>query len=235
MRIREIIESELVDPLIQKKDWEPSPLNRDQVSKAGAYSYMDPDDTDDHQVRMRNFRPMMTDNKMEFYKALAPLMGANPYMPIVYNIDSFFQSEYRSRNEFQMERLVNANDLDPVRLYQALSLVLDHLGDSYEDQYNTMTHARKFMKQYEDNPHGINAKELMVNVHDHLSNIVLREALDNYSNLPDSPLKEFYEYLYDFAVNNNVMVDMHDENFLYRRTPHGAQLVIADPVDSEPL
>jgi hypothetical protein len=235
VRIIEIIESELVNPHIQKKDWEPSPFSRDQVDKAGAYSYVDPDDTDDHQVRMRNFRPMIKDNKMEFYKYLAPLMGANPYMPIVYNIDNFLQSNYRSRNEFQMERLVDANDLDPVRLYQALSLVLNHLGNSYEDQYHSMNHARKFMKQYENDPHDNNAKNLMINVHEHLSNMVLKEAFDNYPSLPDSPLKEFYEYLHDFAENNDVLVDMHDENFLYRRTPHGAQMVIADPVDSEPL
>ena len=232
MRFSEIIESELVQPKVTRHDWKPSGSTRHDVDDYGAYSFVEPSDDDEgHEVLVKNFKAMSTDLKMEFYKNMAHLMGANPYMPVVYNINQYMDGDYDSRNEFQMERLVPVERMDAVRLSQALSLVCDHLGDS-----DGVSDLRELLSQYSDDPESKNSLEKLKTIHDRITINIILDVMDNnkINSLPDSPLKQFLSDLDDFVLEHEAGIDLHDENFLYRRTSHGAQLVIADPVDSTP-
>ena len=230
MRFSEIVESELVNPAITKRDWKPSGHSKNNVDSYGAYSFVEPSDDDEgHEVLVKNFEPMGTDLKMEFYKSMAHLMGANPYMPVVYNINQYMDGDYTSRNEFQMERLVPVEKMDSVRLYQALSVVCDHLGD-----VEGIQHLRKLLSHYDEKPESNDSATHLKSVHDQITISIIDELIRNnqINSLPNSPLKEFLSDLADFIEEHEANIDLHDENFLYRRTAHGAQLVIADPIDS---
>lgn len=243
MRIHEITESELVAPQHRTHDYTDSELTSREVARqnipSGVESWVD-DWHDPHEVGLKNFDPTRHDAKTIYYTQMADLMGANPYMPVVYNIDQFGETG-NARMEFRLERLVPANQVDLGQLVSCLKTVLEELGNpdpelmSDLEIYQDDMHDNEYSSDAYDADYfdwGFRASNFG------LAYSVVTRLVSAEINKPKNStghLREFSDrirQLLDDAHREgiNIRMDLHQGNFMFRRVRHGVQLVINDPM-----
>ena len=246
-QLRQILESELVKPFIKRYDSADSELTATDAANqnlpSGIESWLD-DWHDPHQVGLKNFNASRYDAKTIYYTALSHLMGSNPYMPVVYNINQFGHDD-NSRMEFKLERLIPFKQADLLQMITCLKNVLTDLGDDddteemqnlnwYQEQlldsaYTSSKHDNDFSKDYTVGE----IKEQVSLLYQKIVRYLQDEVY--HPGHSEGYLRQFIEQLDNIvksARNNgiNLRYDLHSGNFMFRRTKHGLQLVVTDPL-----
>lgn len=243
MKIYEITESELVDPQFNHYGSSDSELSSRDVARqnipSGIESWLD-DYHDPHEVGLKNFDSNAHDAKTIYYTQMADLMGANPYMPVVYNIDRF-GDENTARMEFKLERLVPANQVDIVQLVSCLMQVLEELGNpdhslmyDLETIQNDLNDNEYSSSEYNDDYFDSGFRRSDVGLA--YMAVVRMVSSEIYKPGKSSgKLKEYIDRLKlllseSHQAGINLRLDVHAGNFMFRRTKYGVQLVVSDPV-----
>lgn len=223
MRIFEIIQPTITPYSYADSEYSYADLykadKQDSNSKPhGGYSYADDTDHDPHEITVKNMKPRTLDPKYEFYTRLQDLMGSNPYMPIVYNIDQYTQDEL-IRNEFRMERLIDYETIEPGQFESAMMRFQNDIGERAAG----MKRLRTLIEQHD-----------VKSAHVHATSMIKRYTLNQSSLQKSSQLYEFISRLRTVVNSRTVLWDINPGNIMYRRTDTGAQMVIADPVADNP-
>ena len=241
-RLQKLLESELVKPFMQQHPAEPSELKvRDTIAQnkpSGLESWLD-DWHDPHEVGLKNFYSGKNDAKTLYYTNLEPLMGANPYMPVVYNIDQFGDKN-NSRMEFKLERLISFGQADLVQLISCFKRVFFDLGEQENGKYTSQLDAlyeKVVNSSYDSTQHD---DDVLADVKSDVE-YFYQKIVDLIQDEVDSPhrstgmLKQFIEQLSKFVHQHQrrgimLRYDLHRGNFMFRKTNNGLQLVFNDPV-----
>ena len=229
---KRLLESELVAPFVQDHEYVPSEYTRrdiDPRTPKGADSWLD-DWHDPHEVGLKNYDQSKWDGKTLYYTELSDLMGTNPYMPIVYNIDSFGDKS-KPRMEFRLERLIPTRSVDVVRLSIAIKRVL---LDLRYDSDSPMIQDLEYVQEAELGNYK-EERNIVLNVHIQMMKR-LRAELENPSRSVGQ-LREFadrFHAMFKRATDADIPIffDLHGENIMYRRVQHGVQLVVTDPIST---
>lgn len=184
----------------------------------GGYSYADDTGHDPHEITVKNMKSRRLDPKYEFYKNLQDLMGSNPYMPIVYNIDQYTQDEL-TRNEFRMERLTGHEAIDPGQFESAMIQFINDVGERAAG----VKRLRTLLEQHD-----------VKSAHNHATSMIKRYTLNQSPLTKSAQLYEFISRLRRVVNSRTILWDINPGNIMYRRTNTGAQMVIADPVAHNP-
>ena len=244
-QFQKLLENALIDPFIGKHPEEPSEVSRDQTDDVphGVESWLD-DWHDPHEVGLKNFDAVQHDAKTLYYTSLSHLMGSNPYMPVVYNIDQF-GDQSNARMEFKLERLIPFKQADLLQMIACLKNVLIDLGDDddaieiqnlnwyqkelLDSSYTSEKHDDDFSNDYTVGT----IKEQVLEIYHKIVRYLQDEVY--HPGHSEGYLKQFIEQLDHFVKSArydgiSIRYDMHSGNFMFRRTKHGLQLVFTDPL-----
>jgi len=197
-------------------------LDSDGLSKdkrmQGAYGSVRLHKRDPHLVRKRSIKPrgnLMSDgyyafisDLIEFYKRHGP----NPYLPRIYNIHHVEDSEGEKIYTADIERLF---ELDTLTKKDIESIFYRMFGQEYED------------KGADDDFEMASMMEAVITA---LRNAVeLNEYTFGKLQISDEQLIKALRFIRNVA-EEGYWIDVRLPNIMVRRTPHGPQLVLTDPI-----
>ena len=186
----------------------------------GSYAKVKP--TNDPHTVEKNYRSPVGDIELDGYStyileiARAGVAKSNPFFPRVYNMNIIRDKRGNAIPTFQMETLVEGEDIDPEYLfnYAANYLFKNFTVDG----------------EHEWHPDFIGQACIIL---DEIENRLSR-SLNKSSTIEikSRKLAEALELIMDIKHSNPNMFsyDMHYGNFMFRGTPNGYQLVITDPL-----
>ena len=239
MRLREIVEPE--HTIHAQDEYQPSEFSKDQANQlkvpSGFFSYVDTRKSDPHEIDVHGYYNVKHESKIIFYKEMSDLMGSNPYMPIVYNIDQFSYDSESSRFDFNMERLLSYRQLDNIRRRMALESVVADLTIDGNCISSDVSRRHKMLPDIDvetDDENEEQTSHILFMLQFEICDVIDR-AIRNPSILPSrTHLSQFCQRLNKLTkADRQIEQDFHPDNALFRRTQHGAQFVIADPVVSK--
>lgn len=201
-----------MDSLKKKRD---TLLSRKNVSsKVGAFGRVRAS-RDSHLIHKTPHVPAQdiqdTDSYSIFIKNIVKdrLAQKNPYFPRVYNVEIVTDPSGYQRYRVDMEKLNpidSASDEELVYLFKKMFNI-----DWLPERYRNIEHLDRERK--------IRA-----------FNFALKEGFQNVGYLKDEALKNAFEYLkMMYTQEFGMVLDLHAGNYMFRRTPMGAQVVIVDP------
>lgn len=178
------------------------------MGNASSHAEVSQDPEDPHMVKRETDH---RDPHSAYIKALLgskQLMASNPYFPRVYETN-----EDGGRVVIKMEKLFELATARPEEI-DAFARRIFGKGIKELQAMPVLAHAR-------DNP-----------THAFISAIERISDSRRYSNLTDKHFVQALQLIDKLkdSHDDDVHMDLHDENFMIRRGPNGAQLVIADPL-----
>lgn len=237
MRLRELTE-QLVTPTVNNHEYTDPEFNKNSFDQDtdnslphGWFAYADDRSSDPHEIELKMHTPVEINPKQIYYMELKYLMGSNPYMPIVYDVNNYTDSQ-KTRSEFNMEKLLPHDQLSLGQFISAITKFIDDVGDECEYTYRLENFVDKLQNSYDSDDFSGKIKNIHKMLCNSISNIV-----QNPGELPHSSM--FYEYavlLSDLLINSDKKYNKHfkydnnTDNIMYRRTSHGCQIVMADPI-----
>lgn len=235
MNIRTLLE--IIDTRVTNKKYsgkfKTSPDSDDNMDVGvlgrGFYSTVVPDREDPHLVRKHSHRFNSPSDKFydnDTYDQFSEYVYTNklydnPYFPRIYKHDKISDKSGQMLHKYQIERLEHLTALD-VESIRAMYIRLFPNGD---DLYYDIIESNK---NHGPQPPPVMFK-LKLNIAKTIQNCI---KTGNTSNIIDDALIEAINYLNHFIHNvcEKCVLDLHVNNYMVRRTPHGFQLVISDPV-----
>lgn len=212
MRIETLLE--LINTKVTTRQ-NPQPSKGERLGD-GAYSTVRKDVDDPHMVRKRHnsTRSAERDGFVKWGEYIIKhKLSDNPHIPRIYNVSKEEEGPGKFVYDYQMEKLTSLSD-GKVKPYEIKALWRQHLSK----------------ETYPEDAHDMSAEEMM----DYLGGI-LQDALygdeESLSNITSESLRDAIRHLRNYYQENNYEPhpDIHSENVMLRRTPHGLQLVITDP------
>ena len=241
---QKLLEQDLIKPFIKQMDDTPSKYNRADVSDnpeipSGYQAWLDDTDQDPHEVGLNSYAFEKHDAKYYFYTQMSDLMGANPYMPVVYNIDQYKKND-KQRNQFRLERLLVAGEVEIIplmicfkKVMKDLPLIHDvRLKERFDEEfekalnvnqedYDMRERSVKSWLRYTFYPKLLDTIEYQLKT----GGASCTGELEEFSKRLHQLIKNFKREMDDF-----IDLDIHEGNIMYRRTHTGVQMVISDPV-----
>lgn len=229
MRLKELFEAYKTN-ITNKKFNGAFVQSRDSANKpnSGAYSTVAQDKKDPHMVRKWNHGPMtgeenkeriisdrtdediIDDGFKQFAIWLAKSDIHNPCFPRIYDINRKEDKYGNYIFDYKVEKLLEPDELS----VEEMESICDHYFSISEPvkQWHMERGSRTMAKLFSD---------------------AINQTISGSSNglIKDEALIEALSYLKKFMKDNDdVMYDLHSGNIMYRRTSHGLQLVLNDPV-----
>lgn len=255
----ELIEPEIDTKTVQNlnvnklRNFQDKNLDKDETSGTFAYAK----DVDPHQIKLTSYLPtdINQDSKYQYIQAIKPLMGSNPYVPNVYEIKlvkakNLPQEEQKST--YLMQKLVNWIQVPPLSLYAACIPVMKSCNNESTDtdlidRYNELKREYKLLRddemQYDPNHKNYKPqhkstehhfkRELAYLMADYLEYLFADEITSNDSQLTEvmNIISELFKNSWDQDRDLHLFTfDLHTNNFMFRPSPYGYQLVITDPL-----
>lgn len=155
-----INESELIEPVTTTKQVKNLDLDklyrtrRKLISKndAGVSAYAK--DINPHEIKLGTFEPVEKDKdpKWQYFKAIEPLQGENPYVPTVYEINIVTADNLPGelqKPSYQMQRLLSWQQVPTLPLFQTCFNIIDKF-DIGNTSYYIKSTINKIKKQYQE-------------------------------------------------------------------------------------
>lgn len=197
--------------------------------KSGAYSYVKDDKNDPHVVHKYQKKHNSRDAYWIFLDHLKNSdMMDNPYLPKVYKHTVVKDVKDNVKNSATIEKLMPLSEASPSDIFLMCHRAY---GMEFEETPSGKLYTRnsRFMgSRYDEN---------------HASRYALNRLLetielavqgytpsDNDEIITDEQLLEATAFVRKVMEESGSSTDMHSANFMLRRTPTGAQLVIIDPL-----
>ena len=197
--------------------------------KSGAFSSVKDDKTDPHMVKKYHHGPMDNDPDSEVgedayvYFALwtAKKNVSNPCLPRIYDIKKIKDRTGKFISRYQIEKLIPGSDLEPEELW--------HIMQRYFTKNEDFDATLQDVKRRIHNNHDMKTPILMMG---RLCEMYIKGRSDS---IKDESLKEaldlIREFLQTYKNSKHFTLDIENSgNIMFRRGPHGLQLVITDPV-----
>ena len=205
--------TEIIDTKAQERKVKALPkiLNR-----KGSFARVEDDKSDPHMVK----KDSIYDSAYDAYISMLiseNQMGSNPFAPRVYRTTKLSTDSNHGDKvyRYQMEKLISASELenswDQMSKDEILPYFLDQMGIKKEDRvdfFHSVYEISRYLKRI---------------IHRYISTVNIDPNLAKIFNIA--------EYL--VRNNEHFEWDLHEENFMFRRTPVGYQLVITDPIYSK--
>lgn len=231
MKILELLER-LIQPEQSSKQYRghfndtPEYAHPDKILGGGLYSVARDDKTDPHMVKKSNYRPMGNIKyngraERDPFDAYIDYIIDNDLMdnihfPRVYNVKRIKDQDGKQVSKYQMERLVPLTNLSfeefsaliETHFKQRLALPFDGNTSKWDDYEYKI--ARDAIAQVLNAAAGGDGRALST-----IKLYALEDAVNHINKL---------------AKRTRATLDIHRENIMVRRTPHGPQLVITDPL-----
>ncbi len=171
----------------------------------GKYSYVTQKKADPHlvtKVQNKAASNLANDGYFSYIKYIVDnkIAQRNPYAPRVYKINKFKDTAGNEKYTIDMEKLVDIEDISGEELAVVYKMITGL--ESNADDVNALRNKMTFF------------------LGKHLSGDTNNPNLDEVLKIIDYLLRE----------NDDFILDIHDGNIMFRRTPHGVQLVITDPL-----
>ena len=239
---QKLLEQDLINPFVQHMGDAPSKYTRDEVNQreipSGHQSWLDDADNDPHEVRLNNYQFEKHDAKYYFYKSMSDLMGSNPYMPVVYNINKFQRDDLK-RHEFKLERLLGLRDVDVIPLISCLKQVASELQDFDNKITLRLDTELDELLNADAEDYSMFERFLKSTIYSSIVPEFIKSINLELENGGQGSIGHLSEFSYrlkqtidDFTTTHKdfIGLDIHENNIMFRRVRTGVQLVIADPV-----
>lgn len=198
-------------------------------SKSGAYSSVKDDKTDPHMVKKYHHGPMDNDPNSDIgedayvYFALwtAKQNVNNPCLPRIYDIKKIKDNSGKFIYRYKIEKLISTNAIEPEELWRMFDryFVKDQKFDDIQKDVKRRVHNEESTK-LPTLMMGRMCEEYIKGRSDYIKDESLKEALDL--------IRKFLE---TYKKSKGFTLDIENSgNIMFRRGPHGLQLVITDPV-----
>lgn len=186
----------------------PTPRNPHEVYKTTKTSFdeNDPDDEDE-------YGHYTYDGYYAWVTTIAPYAKSNPYLPRVYVIDKKTDKNNRIRPRYQMEKLLNYNE---VQFSVLRALYMKEVPDATDEMFDEL----KYGNHYQSNK-----KLIWMNIIAGVFNTV-----DEYPGT--NPQADELVELIDKVSGGNEPDTENVDNAMIRQTSTGPQIVFTDPVSS---
>jgi hypothetical protein len=219
MVLKELFEA-LMTPSIQRGKKLPHQYDINKLAKqrdntvgasSGWYSQGKPGE-DPHEYNVSTWLPtdLTFDAKYHWVKAIYPIMGDNPHLPVYYNIKFERDKNNFIKTNYTMENLLG---LSALRLEQLRALAAKTFND--EKFYDVAVTPEMIAK-------------------------LIREIIIDYrfKKTPaynvDPELEQALKLIVEVLNKNSAFsIDMHAGNIMVRNTGYGLQLVITDPIGDD--
>lgn len=225
MRIQKLLE-ELVQTQRQEKSYRGvmsgynPKANKNNAADLGVghYARVRQDKTDPHMVVKSGHRPESEDDGKDAFESyidhiIKHKLQDNIHFPRVYNTKRITDRIQQSIVKYQIEKLVKWSELSK-----------EELESVAESHFNFDSEAFSNIKTGEGMS---DEKKLMRWMREAMRRATHR---GDYSLIKLDSLKDALFEVVKIAKYTDNDLDLHGENFMYRRTPHGLQLVLADPL-----
>lgn len=211
-------------------------LKQEKSEKKGTFSWVE-DDEDPFLVRKKHLTPKHdpeeTDGFYVYLNKIKNKMAENPFFPRVYEVEKHYDSA--PGNEWSKSR-INSKVEKLFPLSQLTHAMQDILADQLFDvdtfiSYLSSNAATRDL--YGDSIADIKEYAEKRNLTLNLGVfIVFLRKIKYYNENIWAPLiknKKLKEAL-NLILDSKRIVDLHFDNIMFRRTPHGPQLVLSDPL-----
>lgn len=142
------------------------------------------------------------DPKMAYLKSISD-SAANPHFPRIEKTTTFHGNDNKQIHVSKVEKLHHLDTLEPKELHQ---LYHHSFGEEYQ-------HSRRALSP------------------ESFSDILDSSAIGGVVfHQPNPELKSAIDHVVHVQDNNPGMIDIHANNIMARKTPHGHQLVMTDPL-----
>ena len=218
MLIKELVEA-LVKPAIQRsqldheydREWDANKRDDTIGTGSGWYSHGNPGE-DPHEYKVKTWLPtdLKYDAKYHWIKAIHPIMGDNPYLPVYYNIKFERDTLGWVKTNYTMENLV---ELHTLRIDQLRAIAAKAFNDEnfYDVAVSPQMIAKKIREMIIDQKRGASSTQDI-----------------------DPGLAEAIKLIVEVLKKNPAFHDdLHAGNLMARNSPYGLQLVITDPMGDE--
>ncbi len=179
-----------------------------------------------------NDAPLEDDGYFNYAKMIANSEKAqqNPYFPRIYSVKSFMHTYDKPSYHVRMERLQPLSEL-PLEVLESMMKRMFHPQALQAD--GLTSEQRRIRHNLEK---GTNPDELeeinRENLYDHMSLLLARVVTEpaQMALIKDPMLKQAMMFIRTLHQKGVGDIDIHEENLMFRPTPHGPQLVITDPL-----
>lgn len=219
--------------------------NREQrdAPDLGAYMFATQKTNDPHTIRLQSHVPekLSTDAKYAYIMAIKNLIGENPYVPAIDEIKLIKSKNVRGKHiiSYEIRKLFSGMAIPPLQLYFACKKIFNSCLPSAKPRdyiFNSLLDIKKSKNEiYQDlqnNEGTFEVDDFVINCM-HLACDLLEELCNGSRTTNDLALSEIVNAIKQ-AKNSNpeFYMDIHRGNVMFRMGPHGAQLVITDPIAS---
>lgn len=157
------------------------------------------------------------------------LSEKNPYFPRVYKITRIFDKNGKIKYKYNLEKLFHIEEISNEELIEYGNRIFNKFNAILNTKKDPTTQALNFFKKnsskYELQDE---INELKIKIMYAYSDIM---SDPNYSEIiKDKNLLKALNFIYDLAEMKDYVIDLHGKNFMFRRSAHGIQLVLTDPL-----
>ena len=205
MKIQDLLERGLIQPTVEPTKQYRGDLRQSKkvdISKSGMFSTVKDDRSDPHMVKKYNHRPNRP-HREEGFRYFARCIIAegleNIHFPRVYQMGQIEDDRGQTVDTYRMERLVGWHTVTGEEIAASAATI-------FSSSTPITDHARV-------------ARLVEQAIRDHNYNRIISKEFEDACKMIVSMGNDNHEASYD----------LHAGNMMYRRTPHGLQLVITDP------
>jgi hypothetical protein len=191
---------------------------------AGLYSQVKPTKNNPFTVTKTTFDPVKDLEKNDGYfyyineiknSKQAP---ENPYFPRVYEVRVYKDSQGRAKFKAQIETLIRGDEVSE----EELKALGERIFEDFDKALERNASNKAIFRKHET--HTTKQKYL------HTISMLLNDSMYHQGYIKDPHLKAAAKFIDDLQrKNKHIDLDIHDQNFLFRRGKYGIQLVITDP------
>lgn len=186
------------------------------IGNVSSFAEVTPDATDPHMVKRDTKSNDPHTAYIEALKGRDQKMASNPYFPRVYETN-----DANNRMLIRMEKLSEFADINSAELNAITKRILGMSTEEVQAQERANAYGMEYrLKRLQREPNYAFA-------------LAVKDIVENkkFDKIKDPKFAEALN-LIDRVVTNNELfsIDMHPQNYMIRRGPYGAQLVITDPL-----
>ena len=206
------------------KGLDANPFDHTPEVGKGYFSRVTPDKNDPHMVKKKS--TMAVDSERDGYRiyinaiASAKAAEGNPYFPRVYSAKTLQDPDGNALSNYTMEKLVDWRSQD-VSLEEILPAIIAHIGEEKVER------SKELMSDFSEADFKDKLMWFVANKFDACADVGVCNALPPLA-------KEAQDFISHIVGRNRRELvkglDIKNENLMFRRTPHGMQLVITDPI-----
>jgi hypothetical protein len=259
-------ESELVEPVVKNqqvnklvpdklKQYQQKVKDSDTDDKSGFYAYSK--ELNPHEIKLTSFMPTTADKdaKLSYIEAVAPLQGANPFVPTTYEI-KIVKADNLGQNlqkpAYVMQKLITYEQVPSLLLFKTCyniikSIFVPKMGPYDQNLYKKLERLVQTNDSISNELMTTNKKDLVdpitkrldnwemniANFKDECVTLVLyfiEKLFDGSAKTTDKNLQVVMQIIKKLIKKYNFDYDLHSGNIMFRPTSNQYQLVITDPI-----